>query len=192
MGQKGERVSALEALSEADRRMMVVLADNLQQEMDRRMRTAAEAREMMQREMNVSIVSAQRAQDKFEQDIVRRFDQVNEFREALSDLGKSMATRRELEAGMDAIRNERNSLVSSNEARISEIIKSVAELRSRLDVGPTELKTLQERSYQNIGAERKQTELVHQRQAVTNLQIAAFSAFITFVLIIFTIVVKFI
>jgi hypothetical protein len=39
-----------------------------------------------------------RAIDKFEQSVVRRFDQVNEFRGALDDLGKTMATRNEVEA----------------------------------------------------------------------------------------------
>jgi hypothetical protein len=97
-----------------------------------------------------------RAQDKFEDTVTARFVQINEFRGALDDLGKDMATRRELEASMEAVRTERASLVTANDARLSEHSKQIIDLRSRLDVGPIELRTLQDRSNQSIGAERKE------------------------------------
>lgn len=61
-----------------------------------------------------------------------RFRQVNEFRGALDDLGKTMATRRELESAT----------VSGN-LRVDELTKAVADLRSRIDIGPSGLQALQ-------------------------------------------------
>ncbi len=48
-----------------------------------------------------------RAQGKFEDSVTRRFDQVNEFRGALSDLGATMATKKDLTSVQERIgRNE--------------------------------------------------------------------------------------
>jgi len=84
-----------------------------------------------------------RAQDKFEATIGERFAQVNEFRGALDDLGKDMATRRELEA-----------LSSSLGVRADQNSSSIAELRSRLDIGPAGLAPLQ--AYQQKEAGRQE------------------------------------
>lgn len=72
--------------------------------------------------------------DKFETSVADRFKQVNEFRGSLDDLGKQMATRRELE-GLSASLNQRH----------EELVKTLGELRSRIDVGPAALGTLQQR-----------------------------------------------
>lgn len=80
------------------------------------------------------------AQDKFERSVESRFMQVNEFRAALDDLSKQMATRRELESAL-ATTTERD------EARSKEI----ADLRSRLDIGPLGLSSLQSRVDQRQG-----------------------------------------
>lgn len=64
------------------------------------------------------------AQDKFEAGVAHSFVQVNEFRGALDDLGKTMATRRELES----------------------MTLVIGDLRSRLDVGPSGLQQLQSRA----------------------------------------------
>jgi hypothetical protein len=69
--------------------------------------------------------------DAFKRETADRFNQVNEFRSALDDLGKTMATRRELEAN-DALSG----------TRYDEIQKQLTELRSRLDRGPAELSTI--------------------------------------------------
>lgn len=72
----------------------------------------------------------ERAQQKFEENVAARFVQVNEFRGALDDLSRGMATRRETEA----------------------LTVALTELRSRIDVGPVELRTLS-RAIEDIRAE---------------------------------------
>jgi hypothetical protein len=64
------------------------------------------------------------AQDKFEATVRDGFVKQNEFRGSLDDLGKTMATRRELEA----------------------FAAQLGELRSRIDVGPAALAALQNQS----------------------------------------------
>jgi hypothetical protein len=66
----------------------------------------------------------QLAQDKFESNVAARFIAVNEFRSALEDLGKTMATRRELEAAAH---------LSSD--RYETLNNTIGSLRSRLDSG---------------------------------------------------------
>jgi uncharacterized coiled-coil DUF342 family protein len=70
-----------------------------------------------------------RAQDKFEATVAARFVQQNEFRDSLDDLGKEMATRRELEASVKALRDERNALMDSINKGIEANGKQIAELR---------------------------------------------------------------
>ena len=67
-------------------------------------------------------------------------EKANEFRSALDDLSKTMATRRELEA---------SNLSSS--ARIDSVTKDVGDLRSRLDIGPAGLAPLQAYQHQQEG-----------------------------------------
>ena len=64
----------------------------------------------------------------------------NEFRAALDDLGKQMATRRELEGAVE----------SSNQ-RFEGLSTQTAELRSRLDVGPAALGQVQAYQQEQIG-----------------------------------------
>lgn len=85
--------------------------------------------------LEVLRVAQASAQDKFERSVESRFAQVNEFRSALDDLGKTMATRRELE--------EKEKSISS---RIDDGQRQIGELRSRLDIGPEGLKALQSKT----------------------------------------------
>jgi hypothetical protein len=83
------------------------------------------------------------AQDKFEATVISRFAQVNEFRGSLDDLGKNMATRRELEAF----------IVSYREAH-EQLAEQVADLRSRLDIGPAGLAALQTGAATQVGRQQ--------------------------------------
>lgn len=102
----------------------------------------------------VGLIETERrlTQQRLEEGISERFKSVNEFRSSLEDLGKGMATRRELETGLAAVRTERNALVGTNDARLAVVTEQVGELRSRLDTGPGELHKLQSLSDQAIGA----------------------------------------
>jgi hypothetical protein len=80
------------------------------------------------------------AQDKFEATVERDSVKQNEFRGALDDLSKTMATRRELEA----------SLAQSN-ARWAELQTAIGDLRSRLDIGPVGLAQIQTAQTQAVG-----------------------------------------
>lgn len=113
-------------------------------------------------QIRASLAAQQRAEDKFESTVQRRFDQVNEFRGALDDLGKTMATRRELETAVnslndkvEAARIERaqqlNDARDSTNKKLDEVAKQVGELRSRIDVGPASLDKLQERVLMTTG-----------------------------------------
>lgn len=62
----------------------------------------------------------------------KRFESMNEFRQSLSDLSGTMATRREMEASVTELKG----IAAENS-------KQIAELRSRLDVGPAGLSSLQ-------------------------------------------------
>ncbi len=75
------------------------------------------------------------AQDKFEATVRDGFVKQNEFRGSLDDLGKTMATRREMEAFQEEYRRAHTDLV-----------RAVADLRSRIDIGPAGLDRLQARA----------------------------------------------
>jgi hypothetical protein len=108
------------------------------------------------------------AQDKFEHSVESRFKQVNEFRAALDDLGKQMATRREMEAASAAIAE-----------RAETLQKSLADLRSRIDVGPEGLDSLRARADAAAGKE----EGVKLTTGLLFGSIAALAAVITIVII---------
>ena len=80
----------------------------------------------------LALEASERAINKREVEIDKRFHNMNEFRKALADLSNNMATRREVEAAVAELK----SISSENN-------KQIAELRSRLDVGPAGLSSLQ-------------------------------------------------
>lgn len=82
------------------------------------------------------------AQEKFEATVTARFSAVNEFRAALDDLGKQMATRRELE----------QTKATSNE-RYDDLLRQFGDMRSRLDKGPEGLTALTARADVGTGTE---------------------------------------
>jgi hypothetical protein len=74
------------------------------------------------------------AQDKFEATVQRDSVKQNEFRGALDDLTQEMATRREMET-----------LTVALNGRLDDLTKQIGDLRSRVDIGPATLSTLQSR-----------------------------------------------
>ncbi len=80
------------------------------------------------------------AQDKFEATVRDGFVKQNEFRGSLDDLGKTMATRRETEVTSIALTG-----------RLDDISKQLGDLRSRVDVGPAQLASLQTRADTQAG-----------------------------------------
>jgi len=80
----------------------------------------------------LALEASEKAIDKAEVATDKRFHSMNEFRKALTDLSDGMATRREVEA---AVAELKSITAESN--------KQLAELRSRLDVGPAGLSSLQ-------------------------------------------------
>ena len=113
--------------------------DSIEKQIDRRVRGVEEiaderwtvARRVAEREL----AAAEKAQLKFEATVTARFSQSNEFRDSLSDLSATMATRRELEAAIQ-------SLSAVDEAQAI----SIGDLRSRIDVGPEGLQNLRARA----------------------------------------------
>lgn len=94
--------------------------------------------------IQAALVAAQRAIDKFEETVTARFQQVNEFRSALDDLGKTMATRRELETAVNNLAENIEKARSERQHQIEELRSMLQEMRSRLDTG-TDLRSLQAR-----------------------------------------------
>lgn len=156
------RVELARAIHEGDDRLREHIANQIMQirdalisaekleverlaRLDARVDSVAETQEVLRQ-------AARETQSEFKTDIKDRFANVNEFRNALDDLGKQMATRRELEA----------------------LGTALAELRSRIDVGPEQLQTLQSRADTAAG---RQTGV----QASTGMLFAA-AAFIATVL----------
>lgn len=91
-----------------------------------------------------ALVAATRASDKFEETVKARFTQVNEFRAALDDLGKQMATRRELETAIVNLAENIEKARIERQRSIEELQQALQEMRSRLDTG-TDLRHLQTR-----------------------------------------------
>ena len=92
----------------------------------------ADRLEAIEKVIDLLVEAQKQAQEKFEAQVSARFVAVNEFRGSLDDLSKQMATRRELET-----------LASGNAAIIEDLRKAIADLRSRIDVGPASLGALQ-------------------------------------------------
>ncbi len=88
------------------------------------------------------------AQAKFENGVKERFATVNEFRGSLEDLGKSMGTRRELEQAQESFRVAHDGLA-----------REVNQLRSRIDIGPADLKELQRISDRGEGNRQRGSEI---------------------------------
>jgi chromosome segregation ATPase len=106
-----------------------------------------------------------RAQDKFEAMVAGEFKKMNEIRGALEDLGKGMATRRDLESAVQAL-----------EAAGDERSKQIAELRTAVAVGPKGLPELKEHTDQSIGEQRLFLREKREVMAAQNRQIALVGA----------------
>lgn len=83
------------------------------------------------------------AQMKFERSVESRFAQVNEFRGSLDDLSKQMATRRELETGITNLTALVEGSRIERQHQIDDIRLTLAEMRSRLDIGAPQIPELQ-------------------------------------------------
>lgn len=128
-----------------------------------------------------SLRLAQRdAQLKFERSVESRFAQVNEFRGSLDDLSKQMATRRELET---AITNALDSVEKARQERqhqIEDVRQTLAELRSRLDVGAPQIPELQ-RFAATLGGRQEGVKLT---TGILFGGLAAFAAVISIVVVV--------
>jgi hypothetical protein len=87
------------------------------------------------------------AQDKFEKTVGAEFSKMNEFRKALEDLGKGMATRRELEVS-----------VQSLEAAGQERSNQISQLQTAVAVGPKELPVLRSQYDKQSGEQKGQVD----------------------------------
>lgn len=83
-----------------------------------------------------------REQDNFKETVKEKFVDVNEFRGALDDLSKDMATRRELDALGQKLDERITSLNGKVDDRFREIQTALGALTSRLDLGPSGLAAL--------------------------------------------------
>jgi predicted nucleic acid-binding Zn-ribbon protein len=92
---------------------------------------------------------------RFEKDIKQQLKKMNELRGALSDLGKLMATRRDLESAVETLKAERQSLYQNLIGQLSDYGRRIGELEKNVAVGPAGLKTLQGIADQSVGAERQ-------------------------------------
>lgn len=144
------RIGLERAIDEGDDRLREHILNQIQQikaalesgeklELERLARVDADVRSLA-REQTLLRETSTQAQSKFENEVSERFKQVNEFRASLDDLGKTMATRREMEA----------SSITSQE-RYDEHSKQLQDLRSRLDIGPQGLVDLRARVDQSGG-----------------------------------------
>lgn len=95
------------------------------------------------------------AQDKFEATVRDGFVKQNEFRGSLDDLGKTMATRRELEA----------------------LTALLAELRSRIDVGPAGLAAVQA-TQQHQSGRQEITQIITGNMFAAAVAVAAIAGLI--------------
>lgn len=98
------------------------------------------------------------AQDKFEHSVQRRFAQVNEFRGALNDLSTQMATRRELETAVSSLSATIDTAQRDRNHQLAELRDTLAELRSRIDVGAPQIPELQKYVASTIGQKQGVTE----------------------------------
>ena len=147
---------SIDALREMHDREIRALRDLFLAEIRRLDENAASA----EKALTLVATERQNAQDKFEETVRARFVQQNEFRDSLDDLGKVQATRRELEAAVDAMRTERAALLQSLQSGIARNSDEIDTLRSRMDKGPEALHTLQARSDQSVGAGVRSKEFV--------------------------------
>ncbi len=97
-------------------------------------RRVDERHDLLLARINELLKAREMAQNKFEESVAHSFVQVNEFRGSLDDLGKNMATRRELESQVERLADANRSSAAA-----------IADLRSRIDVGPADLRLLQSR-----------------------------------------------
>lgn len=95
-------------------------------------------------QIKASLAAAERAMDKFETSVSERFATVNEFRGSLDDLGKQMATRRETESAIANVAEAVEKARQERQHQIDDLRTTLAELRSRLDVGAPQLPEIQQ------------------------------------------------
>lgn len=114
--------------------------DHIEDRLNDQLQRLDERYATLQNNLATTAQTSKNAQEKFETSVADRFTTVNEFRNSLDDLGKQMATRRELETATASIG-----------LRIDDLTKSVGDLRSRIDVGPAALQQLQQGEARRAG-----------------------------------------
>ena len=135
--------------------------------------------------VSVALANAEKATVKAESAADRRFEAVNEFREALTDQTASFPTRNEVSVQMDALRAESG----RNTARIADL---ELRLTSRLDLsqgsatGTREYRT--DRLADDVYLQDGRIGVRAANRATISIAIAAASALVTVIAVIFAIV----
>lgn len=128
-----ERLSAIEANEISADKAIHVFRENAAEQIHQGDTALKTHIDQQFTQLATALDSSNRAQDKFEESVVERFKQVNEFRGALDDLGKSMATRRELEAAVVAMKDERSALLEGLNRTIERNSNDLTLVRKTLD-----------------------------------------------------------
>jgi chromosome segregation ATPase len=163
-GTPEERISFLEAtvrslVGEIDQRF-----DDLQDELDRRFTASSDVTE------------------EFKKDITRRFENVNEFRSALDDLGQGMATRRELKSSTDGLKDYHIRDIDDIRATLADIREDISSLTTQVAVGPPDIDELKDRSEQILGAEHKSRQIINRTTAWISIAVLLTSAIISLII----------
>lgn len=155
------RVELARAIKEGDDRLREHIANQIMQinsalvsaeklELERLSRADATISALSEK-LEVVRQAAAIAQTKFEEDVRQRFANVNEFRDALDDLGKQMATRREMETAVANLTDQVAKAREERQHQIDDLRGTLDELRSRLDIGAPQIPELQAFVAANMG-----------------------------------------
>ncbi len=158
--EKGERLAKASAEIQALKELTAAEIRRLDEETETQVARWQELRQSDRDLLEAMASERTRAIEKFEATVVARFVQVNEFRGSLDDLGKTMATRRELETALAGIKAETLTALDAAKVTTDELRTQAQELRSRIDVGPAALDSLQSRADRSVGADARGRELI--------------------------------
>jgi len=119
------------------------------------------------------------AQILFEDAVALRFVENKDFREALDLLKGEVATRTELDKSLGTVKDETATALTAAKVTTDQLTKDLSDLRSRIDVGPENLRTLQDRSNQNIGAQRRGAEITASMIGIAGVSVILLAAVIS-------------
>ncbi len=152
----------------AQRDLLTAEIRRLDEEMETQVARWQETFKSQERLIDILAEERTRAQEKFEGTVVARFVQVNEFRGSLDDLGKTMATRRELETALQGVKTETLTALNAAKVTTDELRDQLSELRSRVDTGAP--------AGQLLGAQQQRREITATAIAAITTGVILFSA----------------